>query len=88
MINCVNSSRSSCDNSFRRAANRSSVPIFYDAANALASTDVVSAWTRNNVAWAAAEGILTKTQTTNTTKNATRAEVATAIYTYLTKTAK
>ena len=64
------------------------LPIFYDAANALASTDVVSAWTRNNVAWAAAEGILTKTQTTNTTKNATRAEVATAIYTYLIKTAK
>lgn len=64
------------------------LPIFYDAANALASTDVVSAWTRSNVAWAAAEGILTKTQTTNTTKNATRAEVATAIYTYLTKTAK
>lgn len=60
----------------------------YEAANALASTDVVSAWARSNVAWAAAEGILTKTQTTNTTKNATRAEVATAIYTYLTKTAK
>ena len=62
--------------------------VIYDAANALASTDVVSAWARSNVAWAAAEGILTKAQTANATKNATRAEVATAIYTYLTKTAK
>ena len=62
--------------------------VVYDAANALASTDVVSAWARSNVAWAAAEGILTKTETTNTTKTASRAEVATAIYTYLTKTAK
>lgn len=60
----------------------------YEAANALASTDVVSAWARNNVAWAAAEGILAKDQTANATKNATRAEVATAIYIYLTKTAK
>ena len=60
----------------------------YDAANALASTDVVSAWARSNVAWAAAEGILTKTETTNATKTTSRAEVATAIYTYLTKTAK
>lgn len=62
--------------------------VIYDAANALASTDVVSAWAKSNVAWAAAEGILTKAETVNTTKNATRAEVATAIYTYLTKTAK
>lgn len=62
--------------------------VVYDAANALASTDVVSAWARSNVAWAAAEGILTKTETTNATKTASRAEVATAIYTYLTKTAK
>ena len=62
--------------------------MIYDAANALASTDVVSAWTRSDVAWAAAEGILIKAQTADTTKNATRAEVATAIYTYLTKTAK
>jgi len=59
-----------------------------DVANALAPTDVVSAWARSDVAWAAAEGILTKVQTADTTKNATRAEVATAIYTYLTKTAK
>ena len=62
--------------------------VVYDAANGLASTDVVSAWARSNVAWAAAEGILTKTETTNATKTASRAEVATAIYTYLTKTAK
>lgn len=62
--------------------------VVYDAANALASTDVVSAWARSNVAWAAAEGILTKAETTNATKTASRAEVATAIYTYLTKTAK
>ena len=62
--------------------------VVYDAANVLASTDVVSAWARRNVAWAAPEGILTKTETTNATKTASRAEVATAIYTYLTKTAK
>lgn len=62
--------------------------MIYDAANALASTDVVSAWAKADVAWAAAEGILTKTETANAAKNATRAEVATAIYTYLTKTAK
>ena len=62
--------------------------VIYEPNNALASTDVVSNWAKKNVAWAAAEGILTPAQTANATKNATRAEVAMAIYTYLTKTAK
>ena len=42
----------------------------------------------SNVAWAAAEGILSATQAANAVKSATRAEVAMAMYTYLTKTAK
>lgn len=53
------------------------------------STDaVVSGWARKNVEWAVAEGILTSVQARNTVQNATRAEVAMAIYTYLTKIAK
>lgn len=56
--------------------------------NTLASTSVVSNWAKTDVAWAAAEGILSDAQTSNTTKNATRAEVAMAIYTYLMKTAR
>ena len=62
--------------------------VIYEPTDALASTDVVSNWAKKDVAWAAAEGILTPAQTANATKNATRAEVAMAIYTYLTKTAK
>ena len=57
-------------------------------ADTLAATDVVSNWAREDVAWAVAEGILTPAQTANAVKNANRAEVAMAIYTYLTKTAK
>ena len=53
------------------------------------STDaVVSGWARKNVEWAVAEGILTSVQARNAVQNATRAEVAMAIYTYLTKIAK
>ena len=53
------------------------------------STDaVVSSWARKNVEWAVAEGILTSVQARNAVQNATRAEVAMAIYTYLTKIAK
>lgn len=53
------------------------------------STDaVVSVWARKNVEWAVAEGILTSVQARNAVQNATRAEVAMAIYTYLTKIAK
>ena len=53
------------------------------------STDaVVSGWARKNVEWAVAEGILTSAQARNAVQNATRAEVAMAIYTYLTKIAK
>lgn len=53
------------------------------------STDaVVSGWARKNVEWAVAEGILTSAQAKNATQNATRAEVAMALYTYLTKVAK
>ena len=62
--------------------------VVYDAADALASTDVVSPWAKKNVAWTAAEGIPTAAQTADATRNANRAEVAMAIYTYLTKTAK
>lgn len=62
--------------------------VIYDAANVLTSATAVSAWAKESVAWAAAEGILTQAQLDNTTKNATRAEVAMAIYTYLTQTAK
>ena len=40
------------------------------------------------VEWAVAEGILTSVQARNAVQNATRAEVAMAIYTYLTKIAK
>lgn len=49
---------------------------------------VVSGWARKNVEWAVAEGILTSVQARNAVQNATRAEVAMAIYTYLTKIAK
>ena len=53
------------------------------------STDaVVSGWARKNVEWAVAESILTSVQARNAVQNATRAEVAMAIYTYLTKSAK
>ena len=53
------------------------------------STDaVVSGWARKNVEWAVAESILTSVQARNAVQNATRAEVAMAIYTYLTKIAK
>lgn len=53
------------------------------------STDaVVSGCARKNVEWAVAEGILTSVQARNAVQNATRAEVAMAIYTYLTKIAK
>ena len=49
---------------------------------------VVSAWAKANVEWAVVEGILTSAQAKNATQNATRAEVATALYAYLTKVAK
>lgn len=49
---------------------------------------VVSNWAKKNVEWAVAEGILTSAQAKNATQNATRAEVAMAPYTYLTKVAK
>ena len=49
---------------------------------------VVSNWAKKNVEWAVAEGILTSAQAKNATQNATRAEVAMALYTYLTKVAK
>lgn len=54
----------------------------------LSADALVSDWARENVAWATAEGILTSAQTRNAKQNATRAEVAMALYTYLTKTAK
>lgn len=48
----------------------------------------VSSWAAKNVAWAYAEGILNAVQTAAAAKNANRAEVAMAIYAYLTGTAK
>ena len=57
--------------------------VIYAPSDALAATDIVSNWAKKDVAWAAAEGILTPVQTADTTKNATRAEVAMALYTCL-----
>ena len=48
----------------------------------------VSSWAAKDVAWAYAEGILNAVQTAAAAKNANRAEVAMAIYAYLTGTAK
>ena len=59
-----------------------------EAGSQLSADALVSDWARENVAWAAAEGILTSAQTRNAKQNAARAEVAMALYTYLTKTAK
>ncbi len=59
-----------------------------EADGQLSADAAVSAWARKNVEWAAAEGILTSEQARNAVQNATRAEVAMAIYTYLTKDAK
>ena len=58
------------------------------AAGDLPADASVSNWAKKDAAWAYAEGILTYAQTMGATKNATRAEVASAIYTYLTETAK
>ena len=58
------------------------------AAGDLPANASVSNWAKKDAAWAYAEGILTYAQTMGATKNATRAEVASAIYTYLTETAK
>lgn len=58
------------------------------AGSQLSADAVVSAWAQKNVEWAVAEGILTSEQARNAVQNATRAEVAMAIYTYLTKTTK
>ena len=65
-----------------RYASRSGV-VIYAPSDALAATDIVSNWAKKDVAWAAAEGILMPAQTADATKNATRAEVAMALYTYL-----
>lgn len=59
-----------------------------EADGQLSADAVVSGWARKNVEWAVAEGILTSVQARNAVQNATRAEVAMAIYTYLTKIAK
>lgn len=48
----------------------------------------VSAWAETNVAWAVAENILNTAQSKRATQVATRAEVAVAVYTYMTKTAR
>ena len=58
----------------------------YDAA--LPANASVSNWAKKDVAWAYAEGILTSAQTAAAAKNANRAEVAMAIYAYLTGTAR
>ena len=47
----------------------------------------VSDWAMQNVLWALSEGILSSTMANHATANANRAEVAVAIYVYLTKTA-
>ncbi len=48
----------------------------------------VSDWAKVDVAWAVAEGILTAAQAEKATSSANRAEVAVAVYNYITKTAK
>ena len=48
----------------------------------------VSDWAKADVAWAVAEGILTAAQAEKATSSANRAEVAVAVYNYITKTAK
>ena len=58
----------------------------YDAE--LPANASVSNWAKKDVAWAYAEGILTSAQTVAAAKNANRAEVAMAIYAYLTGTAR
>ena len=58
----------------------------YDAE--LPANASVSNWAKKDVAWAYAEGILTSAQTAAAAKNANRAEVAMAIYAYLTGTAR
>lgn len=58
----------------------------YDAE--LPANASVSNWAKKDVAWAYAKGILTAVQTAAAAKNANRAEVAMAIYAYLTGTAK
>ncbi|MGM9557699.1 MAG: S8 family serine peptidase [Oscillospiraceae bacterium] len=59
-----------------------------EANGQLSADAVVSNWAKKDVEWACAEGILTSAQARNATQNATRAEVAMALYTYLTKVAK
>lgn len=59
----------------------------YEPTSSLASTAKVSAWAKDNVAWAVSEGILSTAQAADAVKSATRAEVAMAIYTYMIKTA-
>ena len=58
----------------------------YDAE--LPANASVSNWAKKDVAWAYAEGILTSAQMVAAAKNANRAEVAMAIYAYLTGTAR
>ena len=48
----------------------------------------VSDWAVQDVEWAVAAGILTAAQTMNAKQTATRAEVAMALYAYLTRVAK
>ena len=58
------------------------------AAGELPANANVSDWAVQDVEWAVAAGILTVAQATNAKQTATRAEVAMALYAYLTRAAK
>ena len=60
----------------------------YETTVELGEEAVVSDWAKADVQWAVSEGLLVDGENVNATENATRAEVAAAIYTFLTKTTK
>ncbi|MGN1408816.1 MAG: S8 family serine peptidase [Eubacteriales bacterium] len=60
----------------------------YETNVKLSDTAVVSDWASESVTWAVSEGLLVDGENVNAAEYATRAEVAAAVYTYLTKTAK
>ncbi len=60
----------------------------YETTVELGEEAVVSDWAKADVQWAVSEGLLVDGENVNATENANRAEVAAAIYTFLTKTAK
>lgn len=60
----------------------------YETTTELSTDAVVADWAAESVTWAVSEGLLVDGENVNATEVATRAEVAAAVYTYITKTAK